>query len=222
MSAAAASLIEELNCHGVRITRRGDKLHIVGPRGAVTPELKQALAAQKAELLAALSESPTRDRLVRLCDDELIDRTLVERLTDADVDACTDLADDSLRAYLRALHDSGLRERGKRPDAETVPAMCRSCGPVWLAPQVATVAPVIAGWPRVLGCPWCHVKNRKAIPRPPMACDGCERFERDHVNPAGGMGRCPINLAKKTLPFPHAKRECYGFAPSSQKESNDA
>jgi hypothetical protein len=52
------------------------------------------------------------------------------------------------------------------PPDETAAAICQHCGPIWLHPAVGSVAPVVDGWPRVLGCPWCHVKNRDALPRP--------------------------------------------------------
>jgi len=188
---AATSLIESLSGRGVEITRRGDRLRIVAPHGAVTPEIRQALAAQKPALLAVLPDTESESHHA---------------------------ATGSPGSDQSAPAEDETRERGKRLANETVPAMCQSCGPIWLSPEIAAAAPVVAGWPRVIGCPWCHVKNRRALPRPVVACIDCERFERDRVNPAGGMGRCPIDLAKRPLPFPHARRECRGFAPSSQKE----
>jgi hypothetical protein len=107
-----------------------------------------------------------RTRLLALADVELIDPAIVHALCAPDVGACAGGADDFLRAYLRALRDTDLRERGKVPEDETASALCRHCGSVWLHPAVAACAPVVNGWPRVLGCPWCHVENRRAIPRP--------------------------------------------------------
>ena len=126
------------------------------------------------------------------------------------------LTDKQLSAYVAMLADADLRERGKRPADETAAALCRSCGPVWLAPEVASAAPVAAGWPRVLGCPWCHVRNRQAIPRPIVKCGDCRHFARDAINPEGGMGRCTAEhepLPREPLPFPHAARQCEQFKP---------
>lgn len=123
---------------------------------------------------------------------------------------------DTLRAYVHALAEADRRERGRCPADETAAALCRSCGPVFLHPAVAAVAPVAAGWPRVLGCPWCHVQNRRAIPRPLVACRDCRHFARDTVNPAGGMGRCTANrepLPSEPLHYPHAQRPCERFTP---------
>ncbi len=122
------------------------------------------------------------------------------------------LTDKQLSAYVAMLADADLLERGKCPADETAAALCRSCGPVWLAPEVASVAPRVAGWPRVLGCPWCHVRNRQAIPRPRVTCGDCQHFIRDHVNAIAGMGRCNAGV-DPDRPTPMATRECAMFTP---------
>lgn len=127
------------------------------------------------------------------------------------------LTDRQLSAYVRMLADADLRRRGKVPADETAPALCKGCGPVWVHPAVAAVAPMVDGWPRVLGCPWCHVKNRALIPRPPVACGSCAHFPRDRVNPPGGMGRCGLGRAIRPgepLHYPRAQRQCVRFEPS--------
>jgi hypothetical protein len=161
------------------------------------------------------SGTPIRAQLYAIARAEFIDARLIDRITPADLAECDGCSLDTLRAYVRALHATEQRERGRKPEAETAVVFCRSCGPVWLSPEVARVAPAVDGWPRVLGCPWCHVRNRKAIPRPPVNCDGCIHFSRDSVNPAGGMGRCQLGLAGRTLPFPHAERECADWRPAA-------
>lgn len=166
MSAAPDILIRDLAAHGVRLSRRGDTLHIEAPRGILTDELKKTLTAHKPALLAVLSGSDLRARLVELAVSEGIDHALIQRLPDTDVDACAGHTDDFVRAYLRGLRDSDLRERGQRPEDESAPAVCARCGPVWLHPAVVAVAPMVEGWGQVLGCPWCFVSNRRGIPRP--------------------------------------------------------
>ncbi len=120
--------------------------------------------AQKGEGKAEIDR--LRNRLLRIADADRIDSAIIRALPEADVADCAGLDDATLCAYIRMLRDSAMRERGKRPDDETVPAVCRHCGPVWIAPEGAACAPVVDRWPRVLGCPWCHVTARDAIPRP--------------------------------------------------------
>lgn len=115
---------------------------------------------------ATAQQIEIRDRLLMLAEREVIDPAAICDLAGPDFDGCAGLSDATLIAYLRALRDSAQRELGQCPSDETAVALCRSCGPIWIAPEVASVAPVVQGWPRVLGCPWCHVNNRQAIPRP--------------------------------------------------------
>jgi hypothetical protein len=123
----------------------------------------------------------------------------------------TELDASGLLAYVRVLRDAELRERGQRPDDETAPAFCTRCGPIWLHPSVAAVAPMVDGWARVLGCAWCHVTDQCAIPRPPVTCRTCQHFQCDVVNPAGGIGRCTVarvRLPSEPLSYPFAERRC--------------
>ena len=216
MSATAEILIHDLAERGVRLTRHADRLRVEATAGTVTPELRLILSARKADLLAALSADSIREHLLALADAELIDAGFVHTLQDADVSDCAGLPDETLRSYVHALRDADLRERGKRPSDETAPALCRSCGPIWVHPSVAAAAPVVGAWAHVLGYPWCHVKNRRAIPRPPVTCGDCLHFIRDAINPDGGMGRCTAErepLPREPLPFPHAARQCEQFKP---------
>jgi len=75
------------------------------------------------------------------------------------------------------------------------------------------MAPIVDGWARVLGCPWCHVKNRKPLPRPAVTCSACKQFQRDKINPCDGIGTCLQNVDQEKPLFPNADRKCQAFQP---------
>ncbi len=52
---SADELLIELKARGVSLEVDGDRLRVDAPKGAVTPELREALAAHKAEVLALLT-----------------------------------------------------------------------------------------------------------------------------------------------------------------------
>lgn len=123
-----------------------------------------------------------------------LDPALVYRLSPGDLRACVGLPDAALRAYIRALHTDAERMAGRVPPDETAAGVCVRCGPVWLAPEVAAVLPVVNGLPRALGCAWCHVRKAgRHIPRPRVTCGTCAHFQRDTVNPEGGAGHCGLH-----------------------------
>ncbi len=181
--------------------------------GATPPEKPRNAGATVG--VASATDS-LRATLHALATSEGVDAALVDALPD--VEACVGLPDDALRAYLRALRDSADRMAGRVPADETSMALCRGCGPVWVAPEVADAAPKVGGWARLLGCTWCHVRHAGLfVPRPPVECDGCRDFARDAINPDGGMGRCTAGHKRKQgepMPYPHAKRQCDQFNPA--------
>ena len=134
-------------------------------------------------------------------------------LDHGEVAEIAELTDRQLSAYVRALADSDLRRHGKVPADETARALCRGCGPVWVHPAVASAAPVVDGLPRLLGCPWCHVRHAGLyVPRPSVSCGVCQHFIRDTVNPEGGMGRCNAGC-DPARPYPNTKHQCARFTP---------
>ncbi len=188
------------------------------PDGALTEPTKRGFVSSVSvqDGRSQKNEAAPRDRLRRLAAAMCLPVALVDGLAGADLAECAGLPDEVLRAYLHMLRDAALRARGRVPADETAPALCAHCGPVWLAPDVAAVAPVVAGWPRVLGCPWCHVKNRTATPRPLVACEDCRHFAPNAVNTAAGLGQCGAGcepLPSEPLHYPHAKRQCGRFDP---------
>lgn len=54
-------LLETLTQQGIQIWADNDKLRLSSPKGALTPELRDCLAAQKSELLHLLKQSPTAE-----------------------------------------------------------------------------------------------------------------------------------------------------------------
>jgi hypothetical protein len=52
------ALLSELQRQGVTLQAEGDRLRVKAPKGTLTPEVRQALTAQKAELLRLLVDSP--------------------------------------------------------------------------------------------------------------------------------------------------------------------
>jgi hypothetical protein len=168
MSATAETLIRDLSARGVRLSRNGDKLRVEAPAGVLTPTLRAMLLEAKPAILHGRPDARARERLLGLAAVEGIDPVLVHALTAGDLASCIEHTDDVLRAYLRALRDTALRERGWAPDDETATIRCARCGPVYAHPAVARVLPVVNGLPTAVGCTWCH--NRGAglpIPRPP-------------------------------------------------------
>lgn len=165
---------------------------------------------------ATTQQAEVRGRLIAIAEADLFDVALLDSQDADDLALLVSLDDNGLRAFLQCLHDANLRERGQCPADEAAHALCRSCGPVWIAPEVAKLAPIIEGWPRVLGCPWCHVRNRQAMPRPAVQCGDCRHFTPDPVNPGAGMGRCGIDREPRNsepMFYPGARRECERFAP---------
>lgn len=55
------ALIAELEARGVRLTAEGARLHSDAPKGALTPELREAIKAHRVELIAALKRESSND-----------------------------------------------------------------------------------------------------------------------------------------------------------------
>ncbi|MGO1073876.1 hypothetical protein, partial [Lysobacter sp. CA199] len=121
-----------------------------------------------------------------------------------------------LRTYVRAVLADADRALGHRTDDETVAALCRRCGPVWVTPRATAMVPTLAGWPRIVGCPWCRLHSRIAIPRPRVMCAMCRHYRPDRINPDGGMGHCAAvhsdGRAESSV-WQHRARECSRFHP---------
>lgn len=88
-----------------------------------------------------------------------------------------------LAAYRSMQNDFAERMAGRAPAGDTATMVCTRCGPVYIHPTIAAVLPVVDGWPRALGCPWCFVRKAGgSIPSPsnPTACaiQHTERFTR--------------------------------------------
>ncbi|MFC4822234.1 hypothetical protein [Dokdonella ginsengisoli] len=210
----SAVTLRELNDHGIRLAVVENHLKVAAPSGTLTPELTERIRVSKPALIVSIRLSELRSRLRHIAEVEVVDTSLIDTLPDADVLDCELLPERARRAFVLALRDTHLRAQGKCPAGETAPALCRKCGPVWLAPEVAAHAPIISGWPIVLGCPWCSCQRQgRGIPRPPVTCAECIFFVRDSINPAGGLGTCGKGVEANVPAYPHAKRQCAEFNP---------
>jgi hypothetical protein len=138
--------------------------------------------------------------------------TLIDRLPVADLPEYAGMNDAQLSALLSMLSDDADREAGRVPTGDTAAILCRSCGPVWVHPSVASVLPVVDQYARALGCPWCFIRRRGiAIPRPHVRCRDCRHRIPDTINPAQGMGRCAAGNESAT--WPGMRHRCADFRP---------
>ncbi len=103
----ASTLLAELNRSGIRLERRGDKLHVEPPPGMDTVALRQRLTEHKAELLEAL-KAKTCDKTALLarckiaCEGlPILPTALYEALDDEDRNANPSL--ETLRAFAESL-----------------------------------------------------------------------------------------------------------------------
>lgn len=208
---SAAQLIRQLKEAGIYLSASGDRLHVEAQAGIVTSELRQRLTERKAELLAELQRPDTRAALLALADRLGIDRSTVVRIPSADLPLWSTVPADALPIYLRALDDVATRQAGKVSPDDTASIYCQHCGPVYVHPEVAAVLPVVNGWPRALGCPWCAIRKAAgAVPRPRVTCETCASFKPDTINPAAGVGSC--NRGHGTY-YPMQPHGCGDFRP---------
>lgn len=157
----ATALLAELHAAGVRLSLHGDALRVEAKSGVLSADLRARLATAKSELMARL-QSDLRARLHAIAECDDVPSALVEALPAADVATCDGLANDTLRAYLRALHRGAGMDAGAVPEGYTLAAHCDGCGSVWLWPDSPA---------RVVACPWCfRRKAGRAFPRPSEPC----------------------------------------------------
>lgn len=211
---AAHQLLRTLSASGVQLSCRGNRLHVEAPSGTLTPPMRRSLTDQKSALLVALSETEAmRARLRTLADENGIDASAIATLSSGDLSQCSGLPEYALCSYLRMAAEDTRREAGDVPSDETARMLCARCGPVWTSPDVAAVLPRVDGWPRALGCPWCHLRrNGNAFSRPPVACGDCKHFLRDPVNPFAGAGTCSAGVQQDRM-YPSALHPCAEFRP---------
>lgn len=138
------------------------------------PVQKQEGVAESADLLHVI-----RAHLLALAAGAGTEADHVHRMHDLDVAACIGLDARQLAAYLAMLADTADRHAGRVPAGDTAAMHCEKCGPVWTHPDIAEVLPVVGGWPRGLGCPWCFVRKAgRDVPHPPVRCAGHSPRER--------------------------------------------
>lgn len=193
-------------------------------RKAGTPESKlvnrvpvaPAVPVEKCKGVSEPAKPETPDtiraRLFELAAIEYRDPALVRALSASFLRDCGDMGDDALRALLSMLADDADRKVGRVPQGDTAAILCRKCGPVFVHPVIASVLPVVGGWPRALGCPWCFIHlDGMDIPRPHVTCAACCNYQPDSVTPGPGMGRCTLGLPGTH--WPHQQRVCKRFQP---------
>ena len=173
----------------------------------------------KAEVACSSASTDIRQfraALLTLADAMGLDHTIVHRLTTADLADCAGFPAEALRAYLLMLDDTATRRAGKIPKGDTATIHCAHCGPVFAHPATASVLPIVDGWPRALGCPWCFIRKAGLqVPRPEVTCSICEHFQRAPMNLEGGVGRCILAASHShDLPtYPGCARRCGSWHP---------
>ena len=160
------SLLHELEAAGVYLDLDTAGLRVAAPKGLVTFDHKQLLAANRLELTAELM----RRKVSAVARDAAIPTTVVQRIDDNELCQWSGFADNpaALRVWLQTLAEDDAMRRGIRPRGYDAPAFCRRCGPVWLPHEQVALLDVVNGWPQVIGCPWCfvHLPEGQDIPRP--------------------------------------------------------
>lgn len=153
----------------------------------------------------------TRVVLLALADRLAVDRDHVHRLDDDGLILLAAIGEGGMRAFLLAAEDAATREAGKAPVGDTAAIYCTHCGPVYAHPDIADVLPVVDGWPRAAGCPWCVIRKAGGyVPRPHVTCATCTHWKLDTINPAAGVGDCASGHGTH---YPAQRHGCGDFDP---------
>ena len=133
-----------------------------------TPDVhSENIAVSVDAVNATATTTESRTDLLALADRLVVDRVHVHRLDDAEVALLVAMGDGGMRAYLLAADDAATWQAGNVPLDDTAAIHCANCGPVYVHPGIAAVLPVVDGWPRAIGCPWCAIRKAGGhVPRP--------------------------------------------------------
>lgn len=155
-----------------------------------------------------------RADLLALADRLAVDRAHVHRLDDDGLALLAAIGEGGMRSFLLAADDAATRQAGKVPLDDTTAIYCMHCGPVFVHPGIAEVLPVVAGWPRAAGCPWCAIRKAGGyVPRPRIACESCASFKPDTINPAAGVGTCASGHGTH---YPMQRHGCGSYNPDNE------
>lgn len=172
------------------LAESGEGAGVATPATPATPKVKSSKVAKVARAPVP-DTGAIRGRLLAVAATEYRDAGLVRALGDAFLRECGGYSDAQLRALLSMLADDAERKAGRAPAGDTAAVLCQHCGPVFLHPSIVAVLPVVGGWPRALGCPWCFIRAAGGyIPRPRVVAAACAHWIPDAVNPSGGRGQC--------------------------------
>ncbi len=198
----AANLAKAANRHPAAVTDSQDSQDSQGGESRIAlvslGASKRAGPAVRADLLALA------DRLA-------VDRDHVHRLDDDGLALLAAIGEGGMRAFLLAAEDAATRQAGKVPLDDTAAIYCAHCGPVYVHPGIIDVLPVVDGWPRAAGCPWCVIRKAGGyVPRPHVTCATCTHWRPDAINPAAGVGDCASGHGAH---YPVQRHGCGDFAP---------
>jgi len=116
---------------------------------------------------SAPADPAVRGDLLALADRLAVDLAHVHRLDDEGLTLLTAIGEGGMHAFLLAAEDAATRLAGRVPKGDTALMHCTHCGPVFVHPVVAAVLPVVDGWPRAIGCPWCAIRRAGGyVPQP--------------------------------------------------------
>lgn len=161
--------------------------------------------AERDALRAKLRELATREGLPL---------ALVDGLTDADLhpdNGAPLLGDAALIRWLHTLAENERMREGIPPPGWTQASYCHHCGPV----KLWQGAP-----PRVLGCPWCHVRRAggTVLPRPAVTCATCAHQQHQTDTSEAGMQSCC--KAGHGLHFANVQHVCADWRPDLSSGEN--
>lgn len=197
----------------------GDTQTLVASHVPTVPTVPTEKYRGSSKAADADATTNTRAALLALADRLGVDRAAVVRIPSAELPLWAGVPAELLPAYLLAADDTTTRQAGKVPLDDTAAIHCAHCGPVYAHADIAAVLPVVNGWPRALGCPWCAIRKAGGyVPRPHVTCEGCASFRPDPMNPAAGMGGCASGHGYH---YPMQRHGCGDHKPTTKGTDHD-
>lgn len=135
----AQAIISYAYSENIKLFSQEGKLIIDAPKGGISEEFRQCLVKHKPELLETLNYYGfTEDELQAGAKEDWDDLKNNQS---------------ALIAFAEILHDKKMMRAGKVPPRFTAVTFCVSCN------KSVPVSPSLAKYDKVLGCPWCAIRQ---------------------------------------------------------------